>query len=92
MARLVPLPQKKHPRRRMPDIADRLKRVFGAKIIPDKTIKTIMEQNKGAIFSEFSPLTEQIVIDTGELHGGLRGGGLSGQIAVQTLNGQIKIK
>ena len=92
VARLVPLPRKKQAKRRIPDIADRLKRVFGAKIIPDKTIKTIMEQNKGAIFSEFSPLTEQIVIDTGELHGGLRGGGLSGQIAVQTLNGQIKIK
>jgi antitoxin (DNA-binding transcriptional repressor) of toxin-antitoxin stability system len=49
IARLVPLPQKKQPNRRMPDIADRLKKVFGTKIIPDKTMKTIMEQNKGAI-------------------------------------------
>lgn len=49
IARLVPLPRKKRPKRRMPDIAARLQRVFGAKIIPDKTMKAIMEQNKGAI-------------------------------------------
>jgi antitoxin (DNA-binding transcriptional repressor) of toxin-antitoxin stability system len=49
IARLVPLPRKKQPKSPMPDIADRLKRVFGTKIIPDKTMKTIMEQNKGAI-------------------------------------------
>jgi antitoxin (DNA-binding transcriptional repressor) of toxin-antitoxin stability system len=49
IARLVPLPRKKQPKRQMPDIADRLKRVFGMKIIPDKTMKKIMEQNKGAI-------------------------------------------
>ncbi|MGO8698129.1 MAG: type II toxin-antitoxin system Phd/YefM family antitoxin [Limisphaerales bacterium] len=49
IARLVPLPPKKQAKRRMPDIADRLKRVFGTKIIPDETMKTIMERNKGAI-------------------------------------------
>jgi len=49
IARLVPLPRKKQPKCRMPDIADRLKRVFGTKIIPDKTMKKILEQNKGAI-------------------------------------------
>ena len=49
ITRLVPLPRKNQPKRLMPDIADRLKRVFGTKIIPDKTMKTIMEQNKGAI-------------------------------------------
>ena len=49
IARLVPLPRKRRAKGRMPDIADRLKRVFGTKIIPDKTMKTIMEQNKGAI-------------------------------------------
>jgi antitoxin (DNA-binding transcriptional repressor) of toxin-antitoxin stability system len=49
VARLVPLPRKKQPKGRMPDIADRLKRVFGTKIIPDKTMRTIMVQNKGAI-------------------------------------------
>jgi antitoxin (DNA-binding transcriptional repressor) of toxin-antitoxin stability system len=48
VARLVPWPRKKKPHRPMPDIAVRLKRVFGTKIIPDKTMKTIMEQNKGA--------------------------------------------
>ena len=49
IARLVPLPRKKRSKHPMPDIADRLKRVFGTKVIPDKTMKTIMEQNKGAI-------------------------------------------
>jgi antitoxin (DNA-binding transcriptional repressor) of toxin-antitoxin stability system len=49
IARLVPLPRKKQAKRRMPDLAGRLKRVFGTKIIPDKTMKTIMELNKAAI-------------------------------------------
>lgn len=49
VARLVPLPRKKPPQRRLPDLADRLKRVFGSKIIADKTMKTLVEQNKGAI-------------------------------------------
>ena len=49
VARLVPRRQKKKPRRPIPDISDRLKRVFGSKIIPDKTMRTIMEENKGAM-------------------------------------------
>ena len=49
IARLVPLPRKKQPKGRMPDIAGRLQRVFGTRIIPEKTMKTLMEKNKGAI-------------------------------------------
>jgi hypothetical protein len=49
VARLIPLPRKRQPKRRLPDIASRLKKVFGAKIISDKTMKTIMEQNKAVI-------------------------------------------
>jgi antitoxin (DNA-binding transcriptional repressor) of toxin-antitoxin stability system len=49
IARLVPLPRKKRAKGPIPDIADRLRSVFGMKIIPDKTMKKIMEQNKGAI-------------------------------------------
>ena len=49
IARLVPRRRKKELSRPLPNIAERLDRVFGAKIIPDKTIQTIMEANKGAI-------------------------------------------
>jgi antitoxin (DNA-binding transcriptional repressor) of toxin-antitoxin stability system len=49
VARLVPWPQKKAAKRPMPDLAARLKRVFGTKIIPDKTMHTIMAQNRGTL-------------------------------------------
>ncbi len=49
IARLIPWPKKKAAQRPMPDLAARLKKVFGAKTIPDKTMKTIMEQNRRAI-------------------------------------------
>ena len=49
VARLIPWPQKKAAKRPMPDIAARLKKVFGAKTIADKTMKAVMEKNRGAI-------------------------------------------
>ena len=47
VAKLIPWPQAKAAKRQMPDIAARLKKVFGAKTIADKTMKSIMEQNRG---------------------------------------------
>jgi antitoxin (DNA-binding transcriptional repressor) of toxin-antitoxin stability system len=49
IARLVPWPQKKQANRPMPDIANRLKRVFGTKIIPDETMKRIIDRDRGKI-------------------------------------------
>ena len=49
VARLIPWPRRKASKRPMPDIAARLKKVFGAKTIADKTMRTIMDQNRGAI-------------------------------------------
>jgi len=46
VARLVPIARKRPTKRHMPDLADRLKRVFGSKIIADKTMKIVMEQDK----------------------------------------------
>ena len=47
IARLVPRRRKK-PTRPLPDIGARLKRVFGSKTIPDKTMRAIVDQNKSA--------------------------------------------
>ena len=49
VARLIPWPQKKAAKRPMPDIAARLKKVFGAKIIADRSMRRIMDQNRRAI-------------------------------------------
>jgi antitoxin (DNA-binding transcriptional repressor) of toxin-antitoxin stability system len=49
VARLVPCPRKKAAKRPMPDLAARLKKVFGAKIIADKTMKAVMDQNRGTL-------------------------------------------
>jgi antitoxin (DNA-binding transcriptional repressor) of toxin-antitoxin stability system len=49
IARLIPWPEKKAAKQPMPDIAARLKKVFGAKTIADKTMKTVMDQNRGAV-------------------------------------------
>lgn len=49
IARLIPWPQRKAVQRPMPDLAARLKKVFGTKVITDKAMKTIIEQNRGAI-------------------------------------------
>ncbi|WCJ58028.1 hypothetical protein NXS98_09845 [Fontisphaera persica] len=49
VARLIPWPQKKAAKRPMPDIAARLKKVFGTKTIADKAMKAVMNQNRGTI-------------------------------------------
>ena len=49
VARLVPWAEKKAAKRLRPDIAARLKKVFGGKTISDKTMKAVMEQNRGRI-------------------------------------------
>jgi antitoxin (DNA-binding transcriptional repressor) of toxin-antitoxin stability system len=48
VARLTPWPRKKAAKRPMPDLSARLKKVFGKKVIPDKTVKSILDQNKAA--------------------------------------------
>lgn len=49
VARLIPWPKKRAAKRPMPDIAARLKKVFGAKTIADQAIKGVMDQNRGTI-------------------------------------------
>jgi antitoxin (DNA-binding transcriptional repressor) of toxin-antitoxin stability system len=49
IARLVPWPERKAAKRPMPDLAARLKKVFGAKIIADKTMTAVMGRDRGAI-------------------------------------------
>jgi len=49
IATLVPHPKKKHAKRPMPDLTARLQKVFGQRVIPDKTIKTILDQDRGAL-------------------------------------------
>lgn len=49
IARLIPRSQRKTRQRPFPNIAKRLDRVFGSKIISDETMAAILEQNKGAI-------------------------------------------
>ncbi len=48
IATLIPCPQKKRVKGPMPDIAARLKKVFGRRVITDKTMKAIMDQDRGA--------------------------------------------
>jgi antitoxin (DNA-binding transcriptional repressor) of toxin-antitoxin stability system len=47
VARLLPWPRKKTAKRPMPDLAARMKKVFGTTIIADKTMKKLLEQNRG---------------------------------------------
>jgi antitoxin (DNA-binding transcriptional repressor) of toxin-antitoxin stability system len=47
IARLVPRRRRKAKQRPFPNIAERLKRVFSSKVVPDETMETIMERNKG---------------------------------------------
>jgi antitoxin (DNA-binding transcriptional repressor) of toxin-antitoxin stability system len=49
VARLIPMPHPRPAKRPMPDLAARLKKVFGQTVIPDKTMKGIMDQDRGAI-------------------------------------------
>jgi antitoxin (DNA-binding transcriptional repressor) of toxin-antitoxin stability system len=48
VARLLPPPRKKAERFKMPDASARLQRVFGRKIISDKVMKKILNDNQGA--------------------------------------------
>ncbi len=53
VAKLIPWPRKMPAKRKMPDIAARLKKVFGAKIIADKIMKSAHGAEKlGATHSE----------------------------------------
>lgn len=47
VARLIPLPHTRAAKRPLPDLAARLNKVFGNLTIPDRTIKAIMDQNRG---------------------------------------------
>jgi antitoxin (DNA-binding transcriptional repressor) of toxin-antitoxin stability system len=49
IATLIPCPQKKRARRPMPDLTARLRKVFGQRVIPDQTLKAILNQDRGAI-------------------------------------------
>jgi antitoxin (DNA-binding transcriptional repressor) of toxin-antitoxin stability system len=46
-ARLLPAARKKVARGRMPDVRARLQKVFGLKVIPDKMMKKILNENRG---------------------------------------------
>jgi antitoxin (DNA-binding transcriptional repressor) of toxin-antitoxin stability system len=48
VATLIPCPTKKRAPRPLPDIAARLKKVFGRRVIPDETMKTILDHDRGA--------------------------------------------
>lgn len=47
IARLVPWPKKRAAKTPMPDIGARLKKVFGATTITDKTMKAVLDRNRG---------------------------------------------
>jgi antitoxin (DNA-binding transcriptional repressor) of toxin-antitoxin stability system len=48
VARLLPAQRKKSTRHPMPDVTARLQKVFGRKVISDKVMKKILEDNQGA--------------------------------------------
>jgi antitoxin (DNA-binding transcriptional repressor) of toxin-antitoxin stability system len=48
VARLLPARRTKVARTKAPDVTARLKKVFGQKIISDKTMKEILEDNRGS--------------------------------------------
>ena len=49
VARLIPLPRHKRVKRPMPDLAARLTKVFGQRVIADKTMKAITDLDRGTI-------------------------------------------
>jgi antitoxin (DNA-binding transcriptional repressor) of toxin-antitoxin stability system len=49
IATLIPCLREKRARRPMPDLTTRLRKVFGERVIPDKTMKAIMSRDRGAI-------------------------------------------
>jgi antitoxin (DNA-binding transcriptional repressor) of toxin-antitoxin stability system len=48
VARLLPAQRKKAGHLKMPDVTARLQRVFGRKVISDKVMKKILDDNQGA--------------------------------------------
>jgi prevent-host-death family protein len=46
VARLLPVRRKNVARRKMPDVIARLEKIFGDKVIPDKNMKRIWDQNR----------------------------------------------
>jgi len=48
VARLLPAHQRKKGRVKMPDVTARLQSVFGRKIISDKVMKKILDDNQGS--------------------------------------------
>jgi antitoxin (DNA-binding transcriptional repressor) of toxin-antitoxin stability system len=49
VARLVPLPRGRRVKRPMPDIAARLKRVFGPRVISDRAVRDLLDYSRGSI-------------------------------------------
>ena len=49
IATLVPCQPRKRAKRPMPDLAARLRKIFGERVIPDETIQAIMDHDRGAI-------------------------------------------
>lgn len=49
VARLVPWAKKPRAKRERLDVLGRLKKVFGEKVIPDETMRLILEQSRGAL-------------------------------------------
>jgi prevent-host-death family protein len=47
VARLLPATRRKAARRKMPDVAARLKKVFGRKMISGRAMKEILDANRG---------------------------------------------
>ena len=47
VARLVPVTSNKTARAKMPDVTARLQKVFGRKVISDKAMKEILDDNRG---------------------------------------------
>jgi len=48
VARLVPVPRRKAARRCMPDVSARLQKVFGQKVISEKDMAKILDENRSA--------------------------------------------
>jgi antitoxin (DNA-binding transcriptional repressor) of toxin-antitoxin stability system len=47
VARLLPVTRRKITRVKMPDVTARLKKVFGRKVVSDKAMKQILDENRG---------------------------------------------
>lgn len=49
IATLVPCPRKKRARHAIPNLTTRLQKVFGQHVIPDRTMKVIMDQARRSL-------------------------------------------